>query len=106
AQMVLPRIQAMVIFDHIEESDEEIGVYHLTGLRSSLDVSVFPALRPRLSVFVQMSGHRGEAPCSLRIRREATDDAVYQTRPKAISFVDPTLIVPVVFRLRNCIFPA
>ena len=106
AQMVLPRVQAMVICDHIEESDEEIGVYHLAGVRSSLHVPVFPALCTRLGVFVQMSGHRGEAPCSVRIRQELTDDAIYQTRPKAISFLDPTLVVPVVFRLRNCIFPA
>lgn len=105
-QLVLPRVPAMMICDHIEESDDEIGVYHLVGVRSSLHVPVFPALCPRLGVFVQMSGHRGEAPCSVRIRQEATDDAIYQTKSKLISFLDPTLVVPVVYRLRNCIFPA
>ena len=41
-----------------------------------------------------------------RIRQESTDEVVFQTKPKSISFADPTLVVPVVFRLRNCVFPA
>jgi len=105
AQLVLPRVQAMVVCDQIEESDEEIGVYQLSGVRSALDVPSFPAFRPRFCVFVQMSGHRGEAHCRVGIRHSASDDVIYQTKAKTISFGDPTLVVPVVFRLRNCVFP-
>jgi hypothetical protein len=104
-QPVLPRVQAMVVCDVIEQSDQEIGVYHLTGVRSSLDVPTFPALRPRFCVFVQMSGHRGEASVSVGIRQAASDEVIFQTKPKVVSFADPTLVVPVVFRLRNCVFP-
>jgi hypothetical protein len=103
---VLPRVQAMVLCDTIEESDDEIGVYHLTGVRSVLHVPAFPAFQPRLSVFVQMSGHRGEASFRIGIRQALTDDVIYQTKAKTIAFHEPTLIVPVVFRLRNCTFPA
>ncbi len=104
--LVLPRVQAMVVCDAIRESDDEIGVYHLGGVRTSLEVPAFPALCPRLAVFVQMSGHRGEAACSVGVRHAATDEIVYQTKPKPIAFLDPTLVVPAVFRLRNCVFPA
>ena len=105
AQLVLPRVLALIVCDGIEESDQEVGVYRLTDVRTRLDVPVFPAFRARLCVFVQMSGHRGQALCRVGIRQESTDEVIYQTKPRTISFEDPTLVVPVVFRLRNCVFP-
>ena len=104
--LVLPRVLALVVCDGIEESEQEMGVYRLSGVRTRLDVPVFPAFRPRLCVFVQMNGHRGQALCRIGIRQEATDEVIYQTKAKTILFEDPRLAVPVVFRLRNCVFPA
>ena len=58
ANLVLPRVQAMVLCDDVEESEHETGVYHLTGVRSIID-SPFPAVVSQLCVFAQMSGHQG-----------------------------------------------
>ena len=53
-----------------------------------------------------MSGHEGEASCRLEINRAETDDVVYRTSPRPLALEGPMAIMPVVFRLRNCGFPA
>jgi hypothetical protein len=53
-----------------------------------------------------MSGHRGEGLCHVEINRSGTDDVIYLTETKTITFNDPTWVVPVYFRLHNCVFPA
>lgn len=105
AQLVLPRVQAMIICDAVIESEEEVDVYNLSGVRSVMDAPILPALRPRMCVFLQMSGHRGEARCRVGVRSSKTDAIIYQTKAKLITFEEPTIVMPVVFRLRNCVFP-
>ena len=56
--------------------------------------------------FVHMSGHEGEVSCQLRISHMATDSVIYLGKLKAVSFKDPTLVVPVLFPVRNCVFPS
>ena len=106
AQLVLPRVQAMMLCDGVEESDEESGVFHLTGVRTVVRASAFPAMCPRLCAFVQMSGHRGKALCHIEIERLGTDEYIHHTKPKEIFFDEPVSVVPVLFRMRNCVFPA
>jgi hypothetical protein len=105
AKLVLPRVQAMVICDAVAESDQEYGVFRLDGVRSEMEAHTFPYTRPRLCVFLEMSGHPGEASCRIEINRSETDEVMYRTTPRAISFDGPITVVPVVFRLRNCSFP-
>ena len=105
-QLVLPRVQAMVVCDGIEESEVEPGTFHLKGVRSEITALHFPYTRPRLCVYLQMSGHRGEASCRVAVNRTETDEIVYRTSPRVIAFEGPMPVVPVIFRLRNCSFPA
>jgi hypothetical protein len=104
--LVLPRVQAMVLCDEIEESDHEDAIFHLTGVRSAINAAAFPAVHPQLCVFVQMSGHRGSATFYLEIDRVETDDVIFDTQPQMIEFEDPAMVVPDYFRLHNCVFPA
>ncbi len=106
AKSVLPRVQAMVVCDAIKESEEEVDVLHLHGVRNVLTVPSFPALRPRLGVVAHMSGHRGHAFVRVVVNRLETDDLIYQSAPKDVEFLGPTVVATVVFRLRNCVFPA
>jgi Family of unknown function (DUF6941) len=106
AKSVLPRVQAMVLCDSVQESNEEVGVFHLDGVRSILDAQSFPAFRPRLCIFLQMSGHAGQASCHIEIDRSELSEVIYQSAPKSITFESPALVEPVFFRLRNCVFPA
>jgi hypothetical protein len=105
ANLVLPRVQAMVLCDGIKESAQEYGVFHLQGVRSDIQVRSFPYTHSRLGVFLQMSGHKGTASCHVEINHAATDDVVFRTTPHVVEFEEPMVIVPVVFRLRNCSFP-
>src|SRR5258707_10287452 len=105
-KLVLPRVQAMVLCDAIEESTEESGTFHLTSVRSQIAPITFPCFWPRLCVYLQMSGYKGNASCRLEINRAETEEVLYRTSPRVISFEGPMSVVPVVFRLRNCGFPA
>jgi hypothetical protein len=105
ANVVLPRVQAMVLCDGVKESDLEADVFQLAGVRTTLELPSFPALHPRLCVFIQMSGHRGQATCRVEIERAATGEVIAETPPRTIVFEDPTFAVPVIFRVRNCVFP-
>jgi hypothetical protein len=105
ANLVLPRVLAMVPCDDVDRSDQERGVYHLTGVRTTMGFASFPAVRSGFCVFLHMSGHQGAAECHVQIFHAATDDLIYQSKPKAVNFKAPTSIVPVQFRLRNCAFP-
>jgi hypothetical protein len=106
AKLVLPRVQAMVLCDAIEESALEDSTFNLHGVRSIIEAAGFPCLRPWLCVFAQLSGHAGNASCHLEINRTESDEVVYQTPPRVIRLEGPTTVVPVLFRLRNCEFPA
>lgn len=106
AKPVLPRVQAMVVCDAIKESEEEAGVYQLSGVRCAMDVPSFPALRPRIGVLAQVSGHAGIAALRLGINRAETDEMLHISAPKETTFSGPLSPVTVVFRLRNCVFPA
>ncbi len=105
AQLVLPRVQAMLICDDVAKSSKDRGVYHLTGVRHSISVPSFPAIRPHLYVFLHMSGHRGATSCLVRVLRVATDEIVYESSARNINFKDPTAVRNVIFDVRNCEFP-
>ena len=104
AQLVLPRVQAMVLCDDIEESDQEDEVVQLTGVRAAIELPSFPAVRSQLCVYLQISGHQGEALCHIQIESIERDEVIYKTESLVIIFEDPTTIVPVYFRLPNCVF--
>jgi uncharacterized protein DUF6941 len=106
AQLVLPRVQAMVVCDRVKESETEPGVFSLSGVRAFIGASSFPAFCPLLRAFVHMSGHQGIAFCHVEVNRLETDETIYRTPTKKITFKGPTVVVPVMFRVRNCVFPA
>jgi hypothetical protein len=105
AKLVLPRVHAMVLCDGVRESEDEEGVFDLTGVRTVIETSSFPAMCPRLCVFLQASGHRGEAYLHVEIEQPGTDDVLHSTKQKVIFFEDPASVTPVLFRMRNCVFP-
>lgn len=106
APLVLPRVQAMLICDDVTGSAQEKGVYYLNGVRHTISFAAFPATRQYLCVFLHLSGHRGEATCKASIYQALTDAKVFESNPKVIKFDEPTIVVPFLLRLRNCVFPA
>jgi hypothetical protein len=106
ARQPWPRVQAMVLCDGAQESAEEYNVFHLHGVRSRIDAPAFPDTHPRLCVYLQMSGYRGQASCHVEINRPETDETLYESSVRRVSFEGPLTVVPVLFRFRNCSFPA
>lgn len=103
AELVLPRVLAMVLCDDVVEADEEIGVFHLTGVRTVIDAGSFPTIHS-LCVFVQMTGHNGEADCRAQIECAETGDVIGEADAQTIAFEHPTIAVPVLFRFPSCVF--
>jgi len=103
---VLPRVQAMVLCDDVVESEHEADVNSLIDVRAVLDVPGFPAVRAQVCVFLQMSGHRGDAVLRIEIEEIASGDVILETEPMAVVFDDPGFVVPVYFRMPNCVFPS
>src|SRR5262245_44652901 len=104
ASLILPRVQAMVLCDDLDESDEDSEAINLIGVRTVIATPVFPMVRSQLCVFLQMSGHRGEARCHIEIECLATDEVIQDTEPLTFQFINPTIVVPAYFRLVNCVF--
>lgn len=105
AELVLPRVQAMFLCDDVVDSDDEIGVFHLTGVRTTIEAASFPFLHS-LFVFSQMSGHRGEVWLHGVIERSDTGEIIDNTESQRVTFERPTFVVPILFRFPNCVFPA
>lgn len=103
-RLIWPRVQAMVLCDEIEESDQDSDAVNLHGVRSVITSPVFPLVWPHLCAFVQMSGHQGEAQCHVEVESVASDKVIADTEPMSISFDSPTIVTPVQFRLHNCLF--
>jgi|ERR1043165_2497374 hypothetical protein len=103
ANPVLPRVHAMVVCDDVVESDQESGVFHLTGVRTVIDAPSFPTVHS-LCVFAQMTGHPGEADCRVEIECAQTAEVIGETDPQTVGFEDPTMVVPVLYRFPSCVF--
>ena len=106
AHLILPRVQAMVLCDHVEESSDELETFDLSGVRTDIRASSFPHVYPKLFVFAHMSGHAGIAMCRVAVNQPSTDVVIRESPSREIFFDGPTSVVPVIFRLRNCSFPS
>lgn len=105
AQLVLPRVHTMVLCDGVEESEYERDVFNLIGVRTVIE-SPFPAVVPLLCVFVQLTGHQGEASCRVVIEQAVSGDVIFKSEPERIAFRGPIDVVPVVYPIRDCVFPS
>jgi hypothetical protein len=78
AAALTPRVRLTTVCDQVRESTTEAGVYHLRGVRQSIEAQVFPfaASRPRL--FLVLSSPRpGSYPGYIRVLDDGTDKAIF-----------------------------
>jgi hypothetical protein len=68
----------MAICDGVRESKTEAGVFHLKGVRQSIQANVFPCAPDHLWLFVILASPRGgEFPSYVRVVNDRTDRVVY-----------------------------
>jgi hypothetical protein len=104
AKVVLPRVQAMVLCDDIEATNEG-GVFDLRGVRAEIGADTFPHTRPQLCVFAQISGHPGVAKCRLVLHDPETDSDQELVPDEEIELAGPLSPVAVPFWIADCEFP-
>jgi hypothetical protein len=105
-KLVLPRVHVLVLCEEMESSVEEDGVFNLAGVRPWIAGDGFPLTQPQLCVYLQLTGHKGTTLCHLEVVRAETDDVIHATKARKVELHGPLDVVPVGFRLRNCVFPA
>jgi hypothetical protein len=102
--LVLPRVQAMIVCDDAIETAED-GVFDLTSVRTVITAAVFLTVNSFV-VFAQLSGHQGEAFCNVRLESYESGELIDDTEPQSVVFEDPTITMPMSFRVINCVFPS
>src|SRR4051794_15581999 len=106
AAVLTPRVQLMTVCDRVRESNTEIGVYHLRGVRQQVMAQTFPFMASRLSLFLVLSSHRsGTYPGYIRVIDDETDKAIFFAHLSPHPhFEESDQTVAAVARLR-CSFP-
>jgi hypothetical protein len=103
AKATLPRVQAMVLCDDVETTDED-GVFDLRGVRTQIVAEAFPHTHPHLCVFLQVSGHEGTAAFRVVLLDPGTDEELVALGEQEVELFGPLSPVPVLFTLEDCTF--
>jgi hypothetical protein len=104
--LVLPRVQAMVLCDEIDERSDEPDVCDLKGVRNRVYARSFPYTHAQLWVCLQLSGHEGRATCRVEVLRAANDHVIHEVGEEEIEFSGPLEIVHWAIAITNCDFPS
>jgi hypothetical protein len=103
---VLPRVHVMVVCDDIESVTGQEGVFNLTGVRAEIRAARFPYTHPQLAVYLQVTGRQGQTRCRVIGVRAGTEDRVFESDEQDVPLQGPLTVVPVVWWIENCSFPA
>ncbi len=107
---MLPEIRHLILCDDIAIDPNNYHRLNILGLMTSIRsaaVPPFPVVRPHFVALVVWSGGQGTAELTLRIVDDESGKRVFRTRPRQVRFVgDKAAVGGVVFRIRNCSFPA
>lgn len=98
-----PTIIALVVCDNIYR--EPGGKTALVGLFSSIATSQFPAVHPRLAVFLSVTSVRPGMTGRLEIVHGETDVPVITATGAFPEVVSPTTVIDMNFILKNVTFP-
>lgn len=94
---------ALVVCDTIIE-DKLTGKKTLVGLFDRVHSAHFPCVHPAMSVFVSMTGGRGEYPCEILCQHMDGATLAFSAKGK-VALSDPRKAVDLVFRLQGVRFP-
>ena len=109
AQTPQPTVRYLIVCEDILTDPAVPQQVSLLNLVSSIRSQIqppYPLSHPELCVFVQLTECRGSASCRVEVVQADSNDAIFQTRTRAVAFpTDPLEVVGLSFRLRNCSFP-
>ncbi len=104
-----PFARSLIVCDRVVNDPNNSNRVSLIGVVSTirtLSRPAFPAIRPLLSVFAQLTECRGAGLLWVEVRQADTDRVLFRTRIRTVTFPsDPLAVHGVVFRLVNLVFP-
>ena len=95
---------ALIICDRVI-IDAKTNEKTLVGIFNQINAQRFPAVHPRLSIFVSVTGGRGNVKGEIRCFNESSPDKTVFGASGPISFVDPNHVFEITFELRNVGLP-
>lgn len=105
ARLVLPRVHVLVLCNDIEPSPVDEELFDLKGVRTAIAAPAFAYVHPQLCVYLQMTGHEGQASGRAIVYRAETDEEVASTTEDVIEFRGPLDFIHVSWWLLDCTFP-
>ena len=94
---------ALLVCDTIIE-DKLTGKKTLIGLFDRIQSGRFPCVHPAMTVFVSLTGSRGNYPCEVICRHQDNETVSFSAKGQ-VSLPDPLTVVDLVFRLNGVRFP-
>jgi hypothetical protein len=105
-----PDIFYLILCNRVETDPANYHRCNVFGLITSIRSAVapaFPVVQPDLVALAIWIGGHGTGELVLRIIEDRSATTVFRTRPRQVRFVgDVAAVGGVVFRIRNCSFPA
>jgi hypothetical protein len=100
---IAPVAKAMFLCDfHIGYRDGKVDLY---GLFNAIrPPNGFPYARSRFCIFAQLINGLGQVPFFVDIRFAATDELVWTTEPRQLTFPSRTTVVQLALTIEGCRF--
>lgn len=107
--VLTPVVRYLIACDDIRvdpANPRRVTLDGLTSLIYSQGTPPFPCVHPELCVYVQLTECRGTGDVRIDIVHADSEQTIFQTRTRSVSFGnDPLDVMAVSFRIRNCSFP-
>ena len=103
---VFARVHVLVLCDEVEQRPGEEAVFDLRGVRTHVRARAFPYTHPRLSIYVQVTGHPGVASGRLVVLTEATEEEIIQVPIAEFQLLGPLTVYHLQVEITDCEFPA
>jgi hypothetical protein len=100
----------VILCDDVQSDSANPLRIDISGLRTRMRSTAsppFPLVRPEFCALMFLTGCQGTGDLTLRIVQADTGAVTFRTKSRTVRFTgSPNDLVGVVFRLRNCSFPA
>lgn len=107
---VPPLVRHMLLCHDVRQAGENWRSLDILGLTSAIfpeEGSTYPLKHSQLCVFLQLAGGRGVGKAQIVAVFADTDDVVWTVPARDVVFgSDPLPVTALVFRVRDCVFPA
>ena len=100
--IVLPVSRSLALCDAVVRPLD--GKANIIGLFHAIRVVQYPYELSHFCVFAQLSGGLGEVPVHVEVRSGGSDELLFATVPRTLTFPNRDFLIQVAFEVRACRF--